>query len=407
MKLIVLFLLLLATSAFAINTDHFGKRKNNAGVKRLVKSIYIGRNNGDVKTIDNGTYSNNHVGIKYSNSNNTVIDEDTKTDVKIDKSIHDNDLDYNDTKTDVKIDKSIHDNDRDYNDTKTDVNIDKSIHHNSIDLDYSTSIDKSIHHNSIDIDYTTSYDYDEDIDIDVNISKDYDDTDGGILRERRSNDRNSHHDDHKHGNSHHDDHKHENSCHDDDHKHGNSHHDDHKHENSCHDDDHKHENSHHDDHKHENSCHDDDHKHENSHHDDHKCDPRCGTGVFHNNSKCLSNGRCHCFYPGWTGPDAKFIGEGPHKGTIVARFCTFGCDWNRHLLNPKCAKLPFGCSQKGNPLTGTCLRNGKFRCIHNWTGPHARWVHGRDGRPGFIEADNCNHGCNLATNSPSCFPKFF
>lgn len=50
------------------------------------------------------------------------------------------------------------------------------------------------------------------------------------------------------------------------------------------------------------------------------CDPNCGTGDFSLNGQCLPNGDCLCT-EGFTGPNARFILEGPHKGLIAAQRC--------------------------------------------------------------------------------------
>jgi hypothetical protein len=51
------------------------------------------------------------------------------------------------------------------------------------------------------------------------------------------------------------------------------------------------------------------------------CHELCGTGIYTKAGECQQDGRCLCAF-GWTGDNANFVGEGPHKGRILADHCT-------------------------------------------------------------------------------------
>lgn len=67
------------------------------------------------------------------------------------------------------------------------------------------------------------------------------------------------------------------------------------------------------------------------------CDPLCGTGTYHSAGKCLSNGRCLCWW-GWTGSNACYIDGGSYNNRIIADRCTKACHYTHDHRNINCTK---------------------------------------------------------------------
>ncbi|EDO38234.1 predicted protein, partial [Nematostella vectensis] len=65
------------------------------------------------------------------------------------------------------------------------------------------------------------------------------------------------------------------------------------------------------------------------------CDKQCGAGVYH--GKCLSDGRCLCWW-GWTGPEACYVDGGTYNNRIIADYCNDACHYTHDHRNESCVK---------------------------------------------------------------------
>ncbi|XP_032234699.1 protein draper isoform X2 [Nematostella vectensis] len=155
------------------------------------------------------------------------------------------------------------------------------------------------------------------------------------------------------------------------------------------------------------------------------CHPKCGQAVYR--GKCLSNGRCLCWW-GWTGPNSCYVNGGVYNNRILADFCGKACHYTHDYRNARCATFkamttstapsstpgvasttphtgstasstqPTKVQKQCDPRCtrfgqGTCRPDGLCLCWWGWTGPNATYIT-TGSLTNRIEALYCNEPCH-------------